>query len=448
MSKTAKEAGWHISRYNLYAPVPDTGMTAIVNLYKGTCVAYSPLELYLLSALDELDENHPIIPCFADRGLIADFDELAAVEAYGRAACAYPLKVSMIICPTMACNFDCPYCYEKHGNSRMSMEVAEDVTALAARMLEASGAPLLEITWYGGEPLLAPEIIDFLSEQLVKTAKEHRAQYRAEIITNGYLLTQELADLLEKAQVKAAQVTLDGIGDAHDATRHLAGGGATYGRIVSNLSDLHLPFRVNIRHNVHVDNYEECRKLRGLVRELAQKSGNDLHYYPSAVHDSDAGRQRGDNTKRLCGQESEMIGILRDAGRLHRGRGHFCGACSIWNVVLDDQGRLYKCWTDVTDPSLSFGEASSWNPKDPMESASRMDRLTAFLNTSLPNSDPVCRECVWLPACAGNCPHNRLDGIRSCLPYKDSPDQFVLEVYRRREKEKEENRGRTERTDS
>jgi uncharacterized protein len=50
--RTAKEAGWHISRYNLSAQVPGKDAVAIANLYKGTCAEYSPLELYLLSVLD------------------------------------------------------------------------------------------------------------------------------------------------------------------------------------------------------------------------------------------------------------------------------------------------------------------------------------------------------------------------------------------------------------
>lgn len=114
-SRTAAEAGWRVSRYNLSAPVPESGKTAIVNLYKGNCALYTSLELYLLSVLDELDEHHPIIERFAKRGIICNFDERAALESKGRAACAAPHDVSLTICPTMGCNFDCPYCFENHG---------------------------------------------------------------------------------------------------------------------------------------------------------------------------------------------------------------------------------------------------------------------------------------------------------------------------------------------
>ncbi len=129
---TAGEAGWHVSRYNLMAPVPGSKMVAIANLFKGNCAEYTPIEMYLLSVLEELDDNHPIIDRFAKRGVIANFDERAALETMGRASCASAHGVSLTICPTMGCNFDCPYCFEDHSSGRMSAEVQDDVVALAA----------------------------------------------------------------------------------------------------------------------------------------------------------------------------------------------------------------------------------------------------------------------------------------------------------------------------
>lgn len=73
-----------MSRYNLSAPIPNTKLVAIANLYKGKCAVYTPIEQYLLSVLEELDENHPIIERFSQRGVIANYDERAALEFMGR----------------------------------------------------------------------------------------------------------------------------------------------------------------------------------------------------------------------------------------------------------------------------------------------------------------------------------------------------------------------------
>lgn len=99
---TASEEGWHISRYNLMAVVPGSKNVAIANLFKGNCAEYTPIEMYLLSVLEELDENHPIIERFARRGIIASFDERAALETMGRAACAMTHRIGLTICPPSA----------------------------------------------------------------------------------------------------------------------------------------------------------------------------------------------------------------------------------------------------------------------------------------------------------------------------------------------------------
>lgn len=251
MGKTAGEAGWRVSRYNLAARIPDSDKIAVANLFRGTCGAYTPIEMYLLDELESLDENHPMLARFKERGLIVNFDERSALEAKARMACGAGGSVGLTICPTMGCNFDCPYCFENHRPGRMSEETQDDVIALAERMMKASRAKKLDMTWFGGEPLLMPDIIEALSGRLIALAEEQGAEYGASIITNGFLLTQEIADMLERCKVTHCQITLDGIGPEHDKTRHLAGGGPTYARIVENLRALRLPFRVDIRHNVH-----------------------------------------------------------------------------------------------------------------------------------------------------------------------------------------------------
>ena len=79
MGRTSSEAGWRISRYNLSAPIPGSGKIAIANLYAGTCGSYNMAEMFLLSKLAELDEDHPILKRFSERGLIVHFDEKAAL---------------------------------------------------------------------------------------------------------------------------------------------------------------------------------------------------------------------------------------------------------------------------------------------------------------------------------------------------------------------------------
>ncbi|HAM14701.1 MAG TPA: hypothetical protein DCP91_02315 [Eggerthellaceae bacterium] len=428
--RTAAQAGWHVSRYNLSAPVPGKNYTAIANLYKGTCAEYSPIELYLMGVLDEISEDHPIIPRLSKRGVIANFDERAALDTIGRGACAGHRGTSLTICPTMGCNFDCPYCFEDHRAGKMSADVQDDVVALAERMMEANGSGNLVVTWFGGEPLLGPDVIESLSKRLMALAEEHSGKYDAGIITNGYLLTSENVRMLDECKVSSAQVTIDGMREVHDATRHLAGGGPTFDRIVENLR-ARLPFRVNVRHNVHAGNQDQMDELESFVNQLAEESGNDISYYPAPVSASAVADERGKQVNLLCGGTDSEVGIRQDAGRFHAGRGSYCGAQNLWCVGIDDKGNLQKCWEAVDKPEISFGTAHDWDPKDPLATAVNPDNLTSFLNTASPFPDAECRECVWLPLCAGGCPYKRLFTGRVCVPYKNDVEPYVLALHAR-----------------
>ena len=438
-TRTAGEAGWHVSRYNLMARVPDSKMVAIANIFKGNCAEYTPIEMYLLSVLEELDEHHPIIERFAGRGIIANFDERAALETMGRAACGAPHGIGLTICPTMGCNFDCPYCFEDHRRGKMSAEVQDDVVALAERMLDAASAKDIHVTWFGGEPLLAPDVIEALSARLIKLAEERGGEYHSSIITNGYLLTQDIADMLDRCKVKMAQVTIDGLGPTHNATRRLAGGGPTFDRITNNLRTLKIPFRVSVRHNVHEDNRGEMDELEAFIKQLAEESGNKITYYPAPVSGSEVADERGEQVGLLCESDASEVGVRQEAGRFSRGRGHYCGAHSLWSVGIDDKGNLQKCWEAVDKPWISFGTAHDWDPRDPLNSAAKPDNLTMYLNTANPVPDEECRECVWLPMCVGGCPQQRLFAKRKCIAFKNNPEPYVLALHARiGEKPKEE----------
>ena len=430
-SRTAGEAGWHVSRYNLYAKVPGTEKVAIANIFKGTCAEYVPLEMYLLSIVGDLDENHPIIERFAKRGVICNFDERAALESMGRAACASAREIRLTICPTMGCNFDCPYCFEDHRRGEMQAEVQDDVVALAERMINASGSKNIRVTWFGGEPLLAPRIIESLSERLLALTEEHGGTYHAGIITNGYLLTQDIVDMLWRCKVDGCQITIDGLGSAHDATRHLAGGGATFDRITANLRNLKIPFKINIRHNVHEGNRNEVDALKQFIEDLAKESGNNLFYYPAPVSGSPVADERGKQVNLLCSSNASEIGIRQEARRFQPGRGHYCGANTLFTVGIDENGSLFKCWESAGVDGLSFGNAHDWNPTDPLNTASNPDNLTKYLNTALPTADEECRQCVWLPLCVGGCPHRRLFYGRACIPFRDQPERYVLALHAR-----------------
>lgn len=213
----------------------------------------------------------------------------------------------------------------------------------------------------------------------MREAERRRATYYAEAITNGYLLTEDMVGLLERARVTRLQVTIDGVGAAHDATRHLAGSGPTFRRIADNLRRPGLPFFVSVRHNVHGGNVGEAQDVRSFVEGLAAESGNTIAFYPALVKDNVTAERRGRQVgivDESCGADVLLSNLLHDTGV------HFihCGASHLFDLGIDAEGNLYKCWEAVDKPHLSFGRARDWDPRDPLATADRPDNLTCFLN--------------------------------------------------------------------
>ena len=430
--RTAGEAGWYPSCYNLAASLPGTERIGIANLFRADFSDYDPGEAYLLSVAETLPEDHPILERFQKHGLIVDFDERAALKKMGDDFRRGTETVTLTICTTMRCNFDCPYCFELHSGVDMSARVQGEVEALAERMIHTFHAKKLHVIWFGGEPLLAPDVIWRLTEKFRDLTDRTNIRYSAGIITNGYLLTQKLLDRLSESSVGYGIIALDGVGEKHDRTRHLKGGGGTFSNITENLRTLRIPFPVAIRQVITEDNLDQIEALSALIKNLATESGNLLQYSPDSCDWNNATDKRGAEVRLLQGDEAEKIGLRRDKYRFTAARGGYCGACSLSSVDIDAKGNLYKCWSEMDNiDGRSFGTAAEWDPADPIKTASDPEQLSRYLDTALGDLDEECRECMWLPLCVQGCPYYRVNIGKCCLPYKDRPDEYIRALYER-----------------
>src|SRR5947209_19415198 len=81
-----------------------------------------------------------------------------------------PKRLHLILLPTEQCNFRCTYCYEDFSIGRMNPETIQGVKRLIDRRLEGLG--FLSVSWFGGEPLLACDIIEDISESIVRAAAD------------------------------------------------------------------------------------------------------------------------------------------------------------------------------------------------------------------------------------------------------------------------------------
>ncbi|MBQ3941104.1 MAG: radical SAM protein [Oscillospiraceae bacterium] len=153
----------------------------------------------------------------------------------------------MVLNVTENCNFRCKYCYlteeyeftRNRTANRMSFETAKramdryfDYLAKLCRRIPNKKAG---ITIYGGEPLLEIELV----RQIVAYCRAHEpVPIILNMTTNGYLLTDEIADFVVENEIHLA-VSLDGSEGNHDRNRVLTGERGSHERVIRNLMRFH-----------------------------------------------------------------------------------------------------------------------------------------------------------------------------------------------------------------
>lgn len=137
--------------------------------------------------------------------------------------------LGIVLVPTFACNFRCPYCYE---DSLPHTTIEDKTLNDIINFIHKLGQKNLSLCWHGGEPLLAfPKIRKFID--LVNQNDIQLIQHF--MVSNGYLLDQEKCTFFNQTNLGTIQITLDGDRELHDKTRILASGKGTFDKIVDNV---------------------------------------------------------------------------------------------------------------------------------------------------------------------------------------------------------------------
>jgi MoaA/NifB/PqqE/SkfB family radical SAM enzyme len=117
--------------------------------------------------------------------------------AYGAVSTRHPIMAHII--PIRRCNLSCTYCNEYDDFSKPI-----DTAVMAQRIGHLADLGTGVITLSGGEPLLHPELDDIVAEI-------RRRGSIAGMITNGYLLTAERVQRLNRAGLDHLQISIDNV---------------------------------------------------------------------------------------------------------------------------------------------------------------------------------------------------------------------------------------------
>jgi uncharacterized protein len=193
----------------------------------------------------------------------------------------------------------------------------------------------LSIQWFGGEPLVAKDVVLRLSAYASRLCKEHGVSLSGGLTTNAYVLTPQLFEELLSYDQQFFQITFDGWQHGHDALRKLASGKGSFDRIWENLCATKRStrqFKIQIRIHVRRDNY---KNLEILLENLSREFGADPRYSLDFQHLRNLGGEGGKSVDRPLSltELREIEAKLR--GLYDQLVGKPVGHCGSPNSVMD-----------------------------------------------------------------------------------------------------------------
>jgi uncharacterized protein len=432
---------WLPSRYNAISHA-DNGELILYNSYSGAIVSFSVEEKQeVMSALKReglLGDLSDFLQPLADAGFLVPEN----IDEEKRAGFLHQSlhrtdTMHLVLMPTEACNFRCTYCYQTFPHGKMKPEVREGLKRYIEQ--KASSLRHLNISWFGGEPMLALDVIQDLSESILKTVNQHDISYTAEMSTNGYLLTSDAFRSLLNRNVRRYMITLDGMADIHDSRRFLTGGGNTFARIIENLKaiqQINENYEIYIRINFDEANLEE---IPNFLTYLGSLFSNDPRFQ---LFCRPVGRWGGANDGDLPICESRTaetkIWEFSEFG-LNQGlnissiiesalmpTGSVCYAAKPHSFAVGADGQIYKCTCSLDEEFNKIGTLFSDGSME-----IDYDKMALWV-TSGEEKDLGCQSCFYRPSCQGNhCPLYRLrTGKQPCSYEKRKIKRVLRLIYK------------------
>lgn len=262
--------------------------------------------------------------------------------------------LQLILMPTEQCNFRCIYCYENFRLGAMTPLIVNGVKNLLSSRID--NLAFLVISWFGGEPLLALDVIATVSEHIRSLLLSHPSvRYKGSITTNGYLLTADIFRKLLDWGVFTYQVSFDGPKEHHDQKRILASGNPTFDKLWGNLTEMKAftdRFAVTVRLHVDRDNIEQ---VPDFLRQFKLDFGDDGRFAVYVIELGQYPNSPKKNLNLLSSSDSDRVmkEIRRLAENLHipiriperevHGFYSTCFATKLNSFVVRSNGQINKC---------------------------------------------------------------------------------------------------------
>ena len=317
----------------------------------------------------------------------------------------------LTIIPTDACNFRCKYCYQDGPKHIMKEETIISIKKYLKKALKKYNG--LFISWYGGEPLLATELVCDIMKYANDLCRSLKIPLYGQMTTNGYNLTVEVFEELQRYHILSYMITVDGTRDTHNYQRPHATDPDSYSVILNNLKSIRdrvqrKNFRIGIRVNISP---EILPYLNDYIDVIGKEFGHDARFGLIWEWVKDWGGDRICSNYDLVMDSYDSTeykqyldcitekGLQMDRGQAKSRLGsEMCVASRKNGFLINYDGKVYKCAMALFDPTLE-----SVNCVGEIDSFGNMiiDDYKNSLWVGQGTLPEECGECGHYPECMG-----------------------------------------------
>lgn len=313
------------------------------------------------------------------------------------------------VLPTINCNFRCWYCYEHHKPMLLSDEDAQAMLRFIKAEVEEKHLEKVVLDWFGGEPLIRfRQTVYPVSKDLKEWCGRHGVEFVNMMTTNGSLIDEDVARMMNEIELRNVQITLDGGKEKHNEVRFSPAIKDSYTVIVRNI---HLLCRtvenmsVELRINYTRDNIDSAF---GILDSFDDDVRHRILVSPHIVW-QEAGSM-GELSPKVEALKEKAFGMglsVRGEGLMPR-----CATCYTDNMeqfVINHDLSVYKCTARDFDGKYSIGRITAEGKFEPN------NFYYKYYTTPSPFMRNQCLECELLPTClySLSCIQKKIEG---CSP--------------------------------
>ena len=373
------------SIYNIY--FSDAGNNYIFNTWHGSLISVDDnlFEQFINKESDSISKEK--INELIKYGFLTEVEnEYETVVQENEEKIKRADKLSVVIEPTLKCNAKCPYCFEKGVEYNDLDEGSAD--NIINYIIDNSVNRQVHITWFGGEPLVNPEIISYICKKL----HDKNVRFYSTMITNGYLLDSNIENF-EGWNLKRIQITLDDLFEKFDRIKNIAPN--SFIKIIKNI---HKTMRANIKVSIRVNfNSENYANYKSIIKFVFDEFKNNVNLYFHDIIGASYKTPFEASPNPLIDIYSELIkyGYIKNIRDMKIKRTFY--ACAINEPTYINVG-----------PNGTVTKCEHYVGKDSMFNVGNINDPNFNPNKNFNIYRETCKKCVCFPICGGGCMANHL----------------------------------------